>query len=413
MAGPFPNPYLCSVQESSVQESPVQESPLQDPSVQDFSLKDLSWEGITPREVILETDHSILYVYSCEGSPAAHHPFPKGSPGLSIPLLMVYSFINRPVILDLMRECSLIRDLLSHGISVYLLVWKDPDVCSDQGKEEKKEKDGTHGENPEDLRDPNHVPNHAANHAPKAPLKDPLSLESCILQEIPQAVSAVKNHKGSSKIHLLGICQGGVLALCKACLDSQDLQSLICLSTPVDFKTPEDHLSWIAHHLPLELLKTLPMISGPLVTQAFLMMNPFRTWRKKIQALSNLQQSPHYAQRFLRIERWVHDSPHQRTALFLDFIKYFYQDNSLLKGHFSIGGQPVRLQNLNLPLLNVVAEADTLVPPAASLILKEFIPPSVYQEHRYPTGHIGLYTHDDHRRSLALTLYRWISRRFS
>ena len=43
------------------------------------------------------------------------------------PLLICYAMVNRPYMLDLQPDRSLIRELLSLGIDVYLLDWGYPD----------------------------------------------------------------------------------------------------------------------------------------------------------------------------------------------------------------------------------------------------------------------------------------------
>src|SRR6202012_2989607 len=43
------------------------------------------------------------------------------------PLLIVYALVNRPYMMDLQEDRSLIRGLLSQGLDVYLIDWGYPD----------------------------------------------------------------------------------------------------------------------------------------------------------------------------------------------------------------------------------------------------------------------------------------------
>ncbi len=44
-----------------------------------------------------------------------------------MPLLIVYALVNRPYMMDLQEDRSLIRGLLSQGFDVYLIDWGYPD----------------------------------------------------------------------------------------------------------------------------------------------------------------------------------------------------------------------------------------------------------------------------------------------
>ncbi len=45
----------------------------------------------------------------------------------TVPLLIVYALVNRPYMMDLEPDRSLIRGLLSRGLDVYLIDWGYPD----------------------------------------------------------------------------------------------------------------------------------------------------------------------------------------------------------------------------------------------------------------------------------------------
>src|SRR3546814_13558202 len=72
--------------------------------------------------------------------------------------------------------------------------------------------------------------------------------------------------------------------------------------------------------------------------------------------------NPAELENFLRMERWIFDSPDQAGEAFRQFIKDFYQGNKLVKGTLDIGGQSVDLGMITQPVLNIFAEQDHLVP---------------------------------------------------
>ena len=69
----------------------------------------------TPKTPVFQEDKVILYRYT----PVVENPFP-------IPLLIVYSLVNRPTLVDLHESRSLVRSLISQGIDVYLIDWGYP-----------------------------------------------------------------------------------------------------------------------------------------------------------------------------------------------------------------------------------------------------------------------------------------------
>ena len=69
---------------------------------------------------------------------------------------------------------------------------------------------------------------------------------------------------------------------------------------------------------------------------------------------------------FLRMEKWIFDSPDQAGETFRQFTKDFFQGNKLIKGEVQLSEYTVNLRNVSMPVLNVFAEQDHLVPPDAS-----------------------------------------------
>jgi len=113
---------------------------------------------------------------------------------------------------------------------------------------------------------------------------------------------------------------------------------------------------------------------------------------------------------FLRMEKWIFDSPDQAGNAFREFLQTFYQDNALVRGTARIGGEQVYLDRLTVPILNVYAAQDHLVPPAASKALQGLVGSSDYQALELPGGHIGTYVGSESRRLLPRTIADWLHR---
>jgi polyhydroxyalkanoate synthase len=125
----------------------------------------------------------------------------------------------------------------------------------------------------------------------------------------------------------------------------------------------------------------------------------------------NLLDDPEQARNFIRMEKWVFDSPDQAGEAFRQFVKDFYQRNALIKGEVTIGGRPVDLRRVTMPVLNIYASEDHLVPPAASRALEEYIGTSDYSALEFPGGHIGIYVSGKSQKMIPPAICRWLGER--
>jgi polyhydroxyalkanoate synthase len=66
---------------------------------------------------------------------------------------------------------------------------------------------------------------------------------------------------------------------------------------------------------------------------------------QKQQTLSTSLDDKDKLMNFLRMEKWISESPDQTGACFRQFMKDLYQDNKLIKGELEVGGKKVKLKN--------------------------------------------------------------------
>ncbi len=142
----------------------------------------------------------------------------------------------------------------------------------------------------------------------------------------------------SSKINLLGICQGGAFSLCFAAMHPDKVKNLITMVTPVDFHTPENMLSNWTRGMDVDLfVDTLGNVPADLMNRCYLMLKPIRLNQQKYIGLVDILDDKVELENFLRMEKWIFDSPDQAGEAFRQFIKDFYQGNKLVKGGLKIG----------------------------------------------------------------------------
>jgi polyhydroxyalkanoate synthase len=313
--------------------------------------------GPTPREEILAAEKLRLFHYR----PA--HPRPELGP-----LLIVYALVNRPYMIDLQADRSLVRGLLDAGLDVYLVDWGYPDA-GDSG----------------------------------------LGLDDYVNRYLGRCVDAVSARHAGLPVNLLGICQGGTLALCYAALHPERIERLVTMVTPVDFHTDDNLLGKWVRRLDVDLLvDTLGNIPGELLNWAFLALQPYRLTGQKYLDLVDLADDPERLRNFLRMEQWIFDSPDQAGTAFREFVKGCYQQNGLVAGTLEIGGRTVDLGRLSMPILNVYASADHVVPPAASRALRAHCASDDYTEYAFRGGHIGIYV-SGRARAVPTRIAEWLA----
>jgi polyhydroxyalkanoate synthase len=114
---------------------------------------------------------------------------------------------------------------------------------------------------------------------------------------------------------------------------------------------------------------------------------------------------------FMRMEKWIFDSPDQAGEAYRQFLKDYYQGNKLIKGEIILGDHRVNLQNIRMPILNLYAEKDHLVPPESSLALEQYVGSQDYTAKSFPVGHIGMYVSGKVQRDLPPTIVNWLQAR--
>lgn len=316
-------------------------------------------EQYSERELVLEKDKLKLYHYipgeETTSDNSDSHSREKNSK-VKIPVLIVYALVNRPSILDLQQGHSAIAQMLESGLDVYLIDWGYPDESDKH-----------------------------------------LDLNYYINELIGACVDIICNKSSIKQINLLGVCQGGVLSLCYSSLHPERIMNLVTLVTPVDFKTESDTLSNLVRHVDIDLMvNTMGNIPGDMLSNTFLSLRPYYLQLKKYLNLVDATEllddkSKARIAHFIFMERWIFDCPDQAGETFREFVKGCYQQNQLMKNTLKVGGCPIDLSTLNIPVLNIYANQDHLVPPASSKALEKLIPKNHYQEMAVEGGHIGIF----------------------
>lgn len=322
--------------------------------------------GVTPKEVVYREDKITLYRFQ----PIVEDPLP-------IPVLIVYALVNRPLMVDLQKDRSLVANLLKLGLDIYLIDWGYP-TRSDRW----------------------------------------LTLDDYINGYISNCVDFIRSTHQLDKINLLGICQGGTFSLCYSSIYPETVKNLIVMVTPVDFQLSNSLLNMQggctlgAEALDIDLMvDAFGNISGDYLNSEFLMLKPWQLGVQKYLDFLEIMDSQDKLLNFLRMEKWIFDSPDQPGEAYRQFLKDFYQENKLIKGEVMIGEKQVHLSNVSMPVLNLYAEKDHMVTPASSLALEKYVGTEDYTVRSFPVGHVGMYVSRKVQESLPPVVEEWLRAR--
>jgi polyhydroxyalkanoate synthase len=321
-----------------------------------LQIKDID-AGSTPRELVYKQDKVELYHYR-----------PEGRDVVPTPLVVVYALVNRQYMMDIQQDRSLFRKMLERGIELYVVDWGYPSKADKY-----------------------------------------LSMEDYIQGYMNDVVDFVRDRAGVDKVNLLGVCQGGTFSLIYSALFPKKIRNLVLMVAPVDFDTRDGLLNVWAQVLDADLMvDVLGNIPGEFMNLGFLWLRPFQLILDKYVGLLDNIDDPAIVQNFLRMEKWIFDSPDQAGETIRKFIKDLYQGNKLVKGKLMLGDQRVNLKKVTMPLLNIYGEQDHLVPPHCSCCVDELVGSKDVTTRAFPLGHIGMYVSSRAQTDLAPTVADWL-----
>lgn len=316
--------------------------------------------GATEREEVWRDGKVVLYRFRGERKPTA-----------KLPLLISYALVNRPYMVDLQADRSIVKGLLERGEDVYVIDWGYPDR-SDRF----------------------------------------LTLEDYIERFLGGAIDHLRRAYDTEAVNLLGICQGGAFSLCYAALNPDKVRNLVTMVTPVDFHTEDNMLSNWTRGMDVDLfVDTLGNVPADMMNLCYLTLKPWRLFVQKYVGLVDILDDRKAMEDFLRMEKWIFDSPDQAGEAFRQFIKQFYQANGFINGGITIGERAVDLGFVDMPVLNIFAEQDHLVPPDASKALAKVVGSTDYSELSFRGGHIGIYVSSRAQKEVPSAIHDWLARR--
>ena len=240
------------------------------------------------------------------------------------PVLIVPAWIMKYYVLDLSPHNSLVRYLLEQGYQVFMVSWLNP--------------------GPEDHE---------------------LSLDDYRRMGVMEALDVVLDGTGASKCHAAGYCLGGtMLAIAAAAMarDGDDrLASITLLAAQTDFDQPGE-LSLFVNESQLSFLTDLMHVQGGL--NAHQMAGAFQLLRSQDLIWSRLVKTYLMGKRrpMNDLMAWNADTTRMPARMHAEYLEHFFLRNDLAEGRFCVGGHPVALSDISVPVFMVGTERDHVAP---------------------------------------------------
>jgi polyhydroxyalkanoate synthase len=190
------------------------------------------------------------------------------------------------------------------------------------------------------------------------------------------------------------------------------VKNLITTVTPTNFETDDGLLHvWMKQLDEDRLVDTYANMPGDILNIGFLLLNPARLIFDKYVSFLEKVDDRKFVENFIRMEKWIFDSPDVPGETFRQFVKDCYKKNLLIQSKLELDGKRVDLKKVNMPLLNIYGKFDHLVPPAACEHLTTVVGSKDTEDMCLDTGHIGIYVSSKCQSELTPKITGWLKQR--
>lgn len=293
----------------------------------------------------------------------------KGIPNYKTPVLICYAFINRPVILDLHEDVSVIKRMLDAGLDVWMIDWGYPSFADRHLK------------------------------------------ISDYIDYIDFCVDFVRKERKVDKVTLHGYCLGSTLAVIYAALYPEKIKNLVIQTPPVNFDTKNTLAIWAKSIDPKKISRAMFNASGDLLNIAFLLVDPVRLVVGKYQSLIKSADDEKSVKDFFFMDHWIFDSPSVAGDVFEEYITRWYHRNEIMNNQYDVNGKRVDINRIDMPVLVLAAEKDHITPPESVIPFFEKIPSKDKKMLLSEKGHIGLSVSKTSHTKIWPEAIRWIVER--
>ncbi len=316
----------------------VQKSTIADEQLERIERVDV---GETPSEVVYEENKLELLHYE-----------PLTDEQHRTPILVAFALINKPFILDLQPDRSVVRRLLEAGHDVYLIDWNEP-----------------------------------------SRLDRHLTIDDYVNRYIDSCVDVARERSGVDRINLLGYCMGGAMTAMYTALHQQKIRALGLMTAGLCFDDTGGVLElWgdNEYYDPRDVVDVYGNVPSEMLDVGFALMDPVANYVSKYVRLYDNLENDEFVENFARMEQWLDEGIDLAGETYVQFLEDIYQDNKLHKNELYLGDKHVDITDIEVPIIQIIGEYDHLIPPETSKPFNDVVGSEDIEMIEYPTGHIGM-----------------------
>ena len=240
------------------------------------------------------------------------------------PILILPAWIMKYYILDLSPNNSMVKYLVAQGHTVFIISWRNPD------KDDRN-----------------------------------LSMDDYYRQGAMSAIDTICKILPKTKIHLMGYCLGGTLAMITAAAMARSgdkrIKSLSLLAAQGDF-TQAGELMLFVTQSEVSFLENMMWDQGYLDTKqmagSFQMLRSYDLiWSKMVDDYMNGTQRG-----MIDLLAWNADATRMPYKMHSEYLEKLFLNNEFAEGHFKVEGELIAPEDVDLPIFAVSTEKDHVAP---------------------------------------------------
>jgi len=295
--------------------------------------------SITPSQVVHRENKWSLLRYEARPEGRLH----------KCPIVMVPSLINRHYVLDLAPNKSMVAYLVAQGHDVFIIDWGTP------GREDKF-----------------------------------LTLDDIADRYIGRAIRVAADLANVPKVHLLGYCMGGTLTTMHIARRPERVASHVAIAAPLQFDDGGILSAWTrSPDFDVDaIVNAFGNVPARFLQASFHMLKPtLGVWKGA--NVYDRADNEEFLDGFVATEHWGSDNVDFPGEVFRALIRDLYQNDGIMNESIHLGGEAVRLRNIETPTLIVTFEHDYIVPKASATVMLDSISSATKKHIHLNGGHVG------------------------
>jgi poly(3-hydroxyalkanoate) synthetase len=218
-------------------------------------------------------------------------------------------------------------------------------------------------------------------------------------------------------VNLVGLCQGGWMALVYAARFPAKVRKLVLAGAPIDIDAGASRLSELAHKVPMAVFKELVELgNGRILGRHALELWSRTSWDREaihqlLQTVDDIR-SPEFHRLESRFHDWYARTVDLPGTYYLQVVEQLFKENRLSRGRFVALGQQIDLSNIRCPMFLLAARDDEVVAPEQIFATQGLIDSARCSIRKAiaPCSHLGLFMGRTILRDTWPDIARWLAR---